>query len=394
MGTLIAKIVFWFLMALTVFIYFLYPLVLAFIAKIMGREPVKADITPFVSLIVPMHNEEKVAKEKVENILALDYPKDKLEVIFALDGCTDRTKEIISWYNNTAVKILETNERGGKVAVLNHAVPSAKGEIIVFSDANSMHEQDTLRKIVRNFADEKVGCVSGILKYKEADATSVGKGENLYWKYEHFMKVNESRLGKLLVTNGSIQAVRKALYPYPSPDVADDFSIPLIIQSKRYKVLYEPEAIVYERATQSLKEEFDQKVRIISQGMKGVVLLWRDLLRLSPMGIFELLFHKVIRWYVPFCMILVFLLNILLLGEPIYRFLFILQIAFYICAFMGFLFRHKTKTKIFYIPFYFCLINFASLVAVYKFFKGEQTRTWDKAHSTRIEIASPLRGSQ
>jgi len=379
------QVALWLSIALVVFIYFGYPAVIYLIAKLWAKSPSKVDIEPFISLIVAVHNEERVIRDRMANILSLDYPADKLEVLFALDGCTDRTKEFIKECGNGRIKTLDIEQRGGKVNALNKAVKEAQGEIVVLSDANSITGEDALRKLVRNFSDEKVGCVCGRLRYTEADTTSVGKGESLYWKYEYFIKIQESKLGRLPITNGSAQAIRKNIYPFPDPEVADDFSIPVLVQAKSYKVLYEPEAVVSEVATQSLKEEFNQKVRIISQGLKGIVRLRKDILKMGFLGIFEILSHKLLRWLVPFFLAFVLLSNALLVKNAFYFYLFILQIAFYFFALAGFLLRNKVRLKIFYIPFYFCLVNLAALAAVYRFLRGEQTRMWDKAHSTRVK---------
>lgn len=381
-------------LGLVFFIYFIFPVIIFLIAKLFGKEAKKDEITPSVSLIIPMHNEEKVVKEKIENILALDYPKEKLEVIFALDNCTDRTRDRLLEYKDNRIKVIDHPQRAGKVATMNRAVPQAKGEIVVFSDANTMHAPDSLRKLLRNFSDSKVGCACGRLSYTDADSTSVGKGENLYWEYETFIKRQESKLGKLLITNGSIQAVRREIYPFPDPEVADDFSIPILVQAKGYKVLYEPGAVVYEVATQSLKEEFNQKIRIVAQGFKGIVRLEGYLLKLGPLGLSELVFHKILRWCVFIFLIGIFLTNTLLTSEKFFFNLFILQIVFYAFALIGFLLRRNSKLKVFYIPFYFCLVNFASLVALYRFLKGEQTRMWDKAHSTRSKRQEKLKTYQ
>ncbi|MEK6715264.1 MAG: glycosyltransferase family 2 protein [Candidatus Omnitrophota bacterium] len=377
------KVLFWSNIGLMLFMYFIYPIAIFIIARIMGKEPQKEEITPFLSLIIPMHNEEQVARQKIENILSLEYPKEQLEIIFALDNCTDKTQEIISQYRDQRIKIFDSKERLGKVAAMNEAVPLARGEIIIFSDANSMNQTDTIKKIVRNFADKSVGCVSGRLCYIDADTNAIGKGENLYWKYETFIKNQESRLGKLLITNGSIQAIRKELYPYPDPEIADDFSIPLLVQAKGYKVLYEPEAIVSELATQNIKEEFQQKVRIVSQGLKGAIKLRKDLLKLSPLGLFELMFHKVLRWFGPFFMLTIFLSNLALIRQLLYFYLFLAQAIFYLFSLIGFLLRNSSRINFFYIPFYFNMINFASLAACYHFLKSGETRIWDKADSTR-----------
>lgn len=385
------KVLFWSNIGLMLFMYFIYPIAIFIIARIMGKEPKKDNITPFLSLLIPMHNEEQVARERIENILSLDYPKEQIEIIFALDNCTDKTQEIISQYRDQRIKIFDSKERLGKVATMNKAVPLARGEIIIFSDANSMNQTDALKKIVRNFADKSVGCVSGRLYYIDADTNAVGKGENLYWKYETFIKKQESRLGRLLITNGSLQAVRKELYPYPDPEIADDFSIPLLVQAKGYKVLYEPEAIVSELATQNIKEEFQQKVRIVSQGIKGAIKLSKDLLKLSPLGLFELMFHKVLRWFGPFFMLTIFLSNLALIRQPLYFYLFLAQAIFYLFSLIGFLLRNSSGINFFYIPFYFNMINFASLAACYHFLKSGETRIWDKADSTRADKNKDLR---
>ncbi|PIQ89471.1 MAG: hypothetical protein COV72_02900 [Candidatus Omnitrophica bacterium CG11_big_fil_rev_8_21_14_0_20_42_13] len=377
------KTLFWLNIGIMLFMYFAYPAAIFIIAKIFGKEARKENIMPPITMIIPMHNEEKSAKAKIENILALDYPKNSLEIIFALDNCTDKTKEILASHNDSRVLIFENTERAGKVAAMNKAVSLAKGEIIVFSDANSMNQSDTLKKIARNFADEGVGCVSGRLRYVDANSTAIGQGENLYWRYETFIKKQESRLGRLLITNGSIQAVRKELYPYPDQEIADDFSIPLLIQAKGHKVLYEPEAVVTEKATEDLTEEFKQKMRIVAQGIKGALRMRKILLKLSPLGIFELLFHKILRWAGPFFMIAIFVSNLILIKEALYFYLFLAQLVFYSLSLIGFLLRKKNRIKLFYIPFYFNLINFASLAACCHFIRSGQTHIWEKAESTR-----------
>ncbi len=377
------KILFWTSVNVVCFIYFVYPLLITLIAKVRHAKVHKENIRPAISLIFPLHNEEKVIRDRMENALSLEYPADKLEIIFALDNCTDRTKEIISEYHDPRIRVLEFNERAGKVATLNKAVPEAKGEILVFSDANSIHKNDTLIKLVRNFADRKVGCVCGKLIYTESEHTLVSKGENLYWQYEHFIKKQESRLGRLLITNGSLQAVRKELYPFPDPDVADDLSIPILIRAKGYKIAYEPKAAVYEVATQSIKEEFNQKVRIIAQGFKGTVKLRKEIMKLGAFGAFQFLVHKLLRWLIFVFLILIFLSNFFLMHERFYTGIFNLQLLFYAFALIGFALRQKHKIRIFYIPFYFCLVNFASMVALKHFFTQGETRIWEKAHTTR-----------
>ena len=376
---------FWVNICIIAFVYFGYPLIVFALASLQKAKTQKGEISPFVTIIFPLHNEERVIKDRIENALALDYPQDKLEIIFALDNCTDRTKDIIKEANEPRITVYEYSSRAGKVETLNKTVPQAQGEIVIFSDANSIHKSDTIRKIVNNFLDPRVGCVCGKLIYTDADSTMVGKGENLYWKYEHFIKEQESRLGKLLITNGSIQAVRKELYPFPAPEIADDLSIPIMIRAKGYKIVYEPKARVYEVATQSIKEEFAQKVRIISQGFKGVIKLRKYIFQLGLFGIFQFVVHKLLRWLIALCLIVVFISNMFMLQRELYLLIFLAQTVFYLFALTGFYLRSKKqRIKIFYIPFYFCLVNFASLLALHRVFSNGETRLWDKAHSTRV----------
>ncbi len=378
------RIIFWLSFTVMFFVYFGYPALIFILASLNKTKSRKENIEPAVSIIFPLHNEEKVIRYRLENTLCLEYPEDKFEIIFALDNCTDKTKQIISEFNNPRVKVYEYNSRAGKVETLNKTVAKAKGEIIIFSDANTIHKNDTIRKIVRNFADPKVGCVCGRLTYTESEQTLVSRGENLYWQYEHFIKKQESRLGMLLITNGSLQAVRKSLYPYPDPDIADDLSIPIMIRAKGYKVIYEHKARVYEVATQCIKEEFSQKVRIISQGLKGAVRLRGQIMRTGAFGIFQFFAHKLLRWMMAFFMAGMLISCIPLANQPFYGAFLGAQVIFYLCALIGFIRRTKNKIKIFYIPFYFCLVNLAAMAALLRFIRQGETRIWDKAHTTRI----------
>ncbi|MFA6635887.1 MAG: glycosyltransferase family 2 protein [Candidatus Omnitrophota bacterium] len=379
------RFVFWFFTGLVASVFFLYPVIIFIIARIKGKAPLLDEKyqDPFVSVIVPMHNEENVAKAKAENLLLLDYPEDRIEVLFVLDGCTDRTKEYLSEYQAKGVRVIDDLPRKGKVAALNHAVPLARGEIIVFTDANSIHKRDSVRLLVRHFSDKRTGCVSGRLVYTFFASTIVGRGENLYWKYESFIKKQESALGRLLVTSGAIQAIRKEVYPFPDPDIADDFIIPLLVQLKGYRVLYEPESIVYEPITQILSEGFEQKVRVVSQGIKGFIRLFPVLFRLGPISVFELLFHKALRWEVGIYLFLIYAANIALWDNGLYSVLLVLQTLFYVLALTGFFLKDRLKIKLFYVPFYFCIVIFSVIPALFRVMRGANTHVWEKADSTR-----------
>lgn len=378
------KFIFWGFLSLVAFVYFGYPIILFIVSLVAGKKFKKEQFLPNVTILIPAHNEGKVISKKLDNCFSLDCSQDKLEVILILDACTDNTESIALSHKAPGLRIVKQKERKGKIAALNLAIPQAKGEIIVFTDANSMYEKDALKKLIRNFSDEKVGCACGELKYVLKDNTSVEVGENLYWKYEKFLKVKESDLGSLLITNGSIYAIRKKLYEPIDEDLADDFVNPMKIAKKGFLVVYEPEAIAIEKVSSAFKDQFNQKVRIVSQGWKATFRLWSVIFGSSPLRIFEFLFHKFFRWMVPFFLIVIFISNLLLASIKFYQVLFIVQLLFYAFAFMGYLFQKKGgKIKLFYIPFYFCMVNATSLLALFKYLKGGETGIWEKSQTSR-----------
>ncbi len=379
---MVLELFFWLLLILIILSYFGYPLILALIAAIKSKPYKKEEIMPHVTLLIPAYNEESVIRQKIENALSLDYPKDKLEILLVLDECTDRTKEIAEDYVSKGIRIVEQKPRRGKMAALNLAIPQAKGEILVFTDANSMYKEDVIRKLVRNFADEKIGCVCGELKYE--NKSLVGEGEDLYWQYEKFIKIKESQLQSLLVVNGSIYAIRKKLYEPVEETLADDFVIPMKIARKGYGLVYEPEAITLEKTAENTKEGLNQKARIISQGLKASFAIGPTIFSSGFLRTFQFLFHKFIRWLVPLFLIVIFISNMFLLDKLFYRVILVAQILFYTFALIGHFLQEKgLKVKVFKIPFYFCIVNLASLFGLIKFLKGGMKGTWEKAETTR-----------
>lgn len=377
-----AQFLFWFLLSLLILSYFGYPIILTLLAYFRKKRHLVKDIEPTVTLLISAYNEEKVMQQKIENTISLDYPRDKFEILLILDGCVDRTKEIAEQYIDRGIKIIEQKSRRGKVAGLNLAVPQAKGEVIVFSDANSMYKKNAIRKLVRNFADEKIGCVCGELKY--FTDTPIGKGESLYWKYEQFLKIKESQSQSLLVVNGSIYAIRKKLYEPIEKNLANDFVNPMVIARKGYSLVYEPEAIAFEKTTERTREEFNMKVRIISRGLKASFAISKTILSSGLFRIFEFLFHKFIRWSAPLILIAIFITNLFLLNYQFYEITFFGQILFYLFALIGYYLQARgIRMVIFNIPFYFCLINLAAFIGFLKLLKGDIKGTWEKAETTR-----------
>lgn len=378
------KILFWFSFILIIMVYLGYPLFL-FLLTIFKKNPAKkGEINPFITLIIPAHNEEKVIDDKLRNTLALNYQKNRLEIIVISDCSSDKTDEIVKQYVTQNVKLIIQNERKGKMAALNRVVPNAKGEIIVFSDANTMFDKYALKNLVRNFNDEKVGCVAGNSRYAFRDGLSVQLGGVSYTAYERILWNLESQLQSLLVVHGGIYALRKSLFSPVDEAFADDFVNPLRVAAQGYGVVYEPEAKAVENVAKESKEEFNRKVRVISQGYIAFVHMLKVILSCDFIRIIQYIVHKFLRWLVPLFLITLLISNLFLLGSRFYSSFFALQIIFYLFAILGYwLQEKKSKIKIFYIPFYFCLINMASLFGLFVAINGKQTGIWEKAETTR-----------
>ena len=363
------------------YVYFLFPLLL----KVAGlcAQPVETrPIEPFVTLFVAAYNEGKVIKEKLENSLSLNYPVDKLEIVVASDGSTDNTTEIVNGFSDKRVILFESLKRGGKNSVINEFINRCKGEVIVFTDANSFYQSDTIKNLVRNFADPNIGCVVGNLRYID-EKTSVAKGEGLYFRYESKIKEFESRLGAVVAATGSIYAIRRELFLPLDFEVANDFAHPIQIASKGYNIVFEPDAIAYEKATSGIREEFRRRTRIVTRGITAFMKYFRTYRMLHGTWGFCFISHKLLRWFIPFFLIAIIIINLTLLESPLFRIILYAQLAFYSLALIGIFLRGSKFGKPFTVPFYFCLINTAALVGIIKYFTGNRQAIWETAKSTR-----------
>lgn len=372
--------IFWISIFLILYCYLGYPLILFILGLIFGKEIKRGEITPSISLLIPVYNEEKIIQEKIENSLDLDYPKDKLEIIVASES-NDRTNKIVKKYADKGIKLIAFSEKKGKDFTVYRTIPECSGEIIVFSDANAIYEKNALRKLIRNFNDLKIGCVSGQLKYVNPRKVSVGEGGGLYWKYEVFLKKLESKIQSVLGANGSIYAIRKELYSPLSKYRGDDFELPIRIAQQGYGVVWETEAISEEEAYSETVQEFKKKVVIVGWHFRGALILLKDSLKkIQPLLIFQLISHKILRWLIGFFLIFIFLSNIFLLDNPFYLILFIGQIVFYSLALFGYLQDKKGKklNKFVNLAYYFCIVNLAALVGVLNRNLGKQKPTWEK----------------
>jgi len=379
------QFVFWSSLAVVLFSYVGYPIVLFIITKLSRRErhSVDDDYRPSVCLLISAFNEEKIIRKKIENSLSLDYPRDKLTILVASDGSDDRTVSIAQDYEDLGVELFHRKARSGKSAVLNQVVKTLDHDIVVFTDANAMFAEDAIIKLVRHFKDSKIGCAVGKLRYVDRHTTSVARGEGLYWRYEGMLSVLESSLGSVLVANGSIFAIRRELFPELCPEIANDFQIPMEIGARGYGVIYEPEAMAFERSTIFWQEEFQRKVRIIVRGLTGY-----STLRSKIRGFrgFQFFAHKLLRWAIGPVLFLTLLSNAVLMENSVFYTVTMMgQLFIYLAAVNGWRMRRTRKPHpLFYLPFYFTMVNLAAVVAMAKFFSGERQRVWEKAESARF----------
>jgi len=380
----ILLVLFWLSIGGIIYVYFGYPLLLLLVSKIKRRSINQREIFPTVTVLIAAYNEEKVIRERIRNCLSCDYPMEKLEVVVGSDGSDDKTNEIVRQFSEQNVKLDYSPERKGKLGVFNRAIPKARGEIVIFSDANSEFDQGAIRKLVRNFSNGDVGCVSGTKCIKVQDELTAGQGESLYWKYESFIKRKESNIHSAMGADGSIYAIRKKLYSFPEEDIgySDDFIISMQTISQGYRLIYDPEAIVYEDASDSLRAEFKRKIRTLSGGIHGYVKL-KHLLNpfRSPIW-WQLTSHRILRFLVPYFMTTALISNIVLYlysNSKLYAFTLSTQCLFYLLAITGaFLGNRGIKVKIFYFPFYFSLVNFTPVSALLRFLRGKTETKWGK----------------
>lgn len=337
---------------------------------------------PDVTLVIAAYNEEKIIAEKIENSLQLDYAEDKLEIIVFSDGSTDNTDKIVMGYAARGVKLLRIDGRRGKTHCKNEAAKIARGEIIVFSDANSIYEPDSFRRLFYHFADPAVGCVSGELRYL-ADK-GVVKGEALYWTYEQHIKRLESAIGALTTANGAIYALRRSAWQPLPEKVTDDFAAALSARQKGFRVLYEPRAVAREYTAPSTHMEYQRRLRMVRRAAYSLLRepSLRRLLNPFKHGFFsiQLWSHKILRWLTGAILLALFVLNICLLRQgPFYILTAVCQMIFYALAFCGYLWEEKLNLKTpraFHLPYYLLLSFTASLQGFYHALQGKTEVSW------------------
>ena len=380
----LAGVIFYLSTGLVFYTYLLYPFILILMSRLTPPTRSEPDegYSPRVSMVIAAYNEADVIGKKMDNCLSLDYPRDRIEFLLGSDGSTDGTEGIASGYADGRFRLIHFPQHRGKIAVLNDLVPLAKGEVVVFSDANTIYSWDAIKQLIKHFADPLIGAVCGRLRIVNPNQGSAGLGEGIYWSYEVALKRLESDVDSVIGANGGIYAIRRELFQSLPLERAlmDDFLIPLGIRGLGYRVIYEPRAMGEENASYSMRDEFKRKVRIGAANYNSLYYIYPLLNPAKGYTSFFLWSHKILRWVVPFLLILAFISSFMIFGHMPFRAFFLLQLVFYLLALIGFivdLFGVK-KVKILSIPYYFVVVNFALLLGFIKFITQTQEVAWEK----------------
>ncbi len=397
MGKTFFEIVFWASFLLVFYAYLGYGLLLFFIIKMkrwfFGAPKLPAEIaTPEVTFIVCAFNEADWMTAKIENSLAFDYPKDKIRFFFVTDGSDDATPEIVKNYPyppDVQWKLLHEPARRGKIAAFQRAMKFVETPIVVSTDANTYINKEAIRKIVRHFDDPKTGAVAGEKRISVDSAASAdGAGEGIYWKYESLLKKWDAELFSVVGAAGELFAFRTSAYEHvPTDTIIEDFYLTLRIAQKGFRVAYEPDAFAAENSSAGVQEELKRKIRIAAGGLQAIARL-APLLNIFKYGwlSFQYVSHRVLRWTLaPLALPILLIVNVLLakMGLKFYQIILVLQVIFYLAAALGWVLENrKMKVKAFFVPYYFCMMNYAVFAGFFRIVRGRQSVLWEKSKRT------------
>jgi poly-beta-1,6-N-acetyl-D-glucosamine synthase len=398
--TNLLTIAFWALLFIVFYSYVGYGILLGLLVKLKkSPNPPASKINdvdlPEVTFMVAAYNEERWIEDKIRNSLALEYPKEKIKFVFVTDGSTDSTPDKVKNFKNPegyAIELFHQPERRGKIAAVERVMPFIKSPIVVFTDANTDLNPEAVWKMVRHYADPTVGAIAGE-KRVEMSSVASGAGEGIYWKYESLLKKWDSQLYSAVGAAGELFSVRTDLYePVEKDTLIEDFVMTMRIAKRGFRIVYESEAYAVEGHSADVKEELKRKIRISAGGLQAV---WRLRSLLNPIkyGVlsFQYWSHRVLRWTLaPLALPLILLFNWLILRGPensaensgltIYNVLFWAQIVFYAAAILGWLFEQmKLKVKAFYVPYYFCMMNYSVYRGLGRLIAGSQSVVWEKS---------------
>ncbi|HUN64179.1 MAG TPA: glycosyltransferase [Candidatus Sulfotelmatobacter sp.] len=355
--------VFWICAFLVLYVYAGYPLLLA--SGLLGKRRVAriACIEPPVSVVIPAHNEEKVIRKKLLNLLSQNYPLEKMQILVGNDGSSDGTAAAVSEFLDFGVELVTGNSPRGKSSIQNAVVQRAHGEILVFTDADCLLPRNAMRSIVQYFTDPEVGLVTGCASFVNQGETSTIEGEGLYWKYERWLRKQESDRGLLAMASGSLFAMRSMLWRRLDPDVGDDFALPLQVAKAGFRNVMETRFSAATVLTQNQPQSmFQMKTRIISKDLRGLL---RHSACLNPRRVGRvavgLWSHKMLRWAIPYFLVALLVSNAFLAGQPFYAIALLAQLSFYVLAALGLLLSKKRMRIPLTAASSFCVVNLAAL---------------------------------
>lgn len=373
--------VFWISLFSIAYCYLLYPLTLRAINALRKRRIRARCISPYVTIIIAAYNEAKVIRETISNKLALKYPMERLEIVVVSDASDDGTDEVVKEFSRQGVRLIRQNKRMGKTSAINRAASSARGDILCFADANSIWEKNALLHLVRNFADDRVGYVTGKMVYTAASENAVGDGCSVYMRYENWLRALETEMGSIVGVDGGIDAMRKDLYEPIEPALIPDFTLPLKVVEKGYRVVYEPRALLREEALDNSKDEFKMRKRVTLRSLHALMHM-KHLLNPLAYGFFsyQLFTHKLLRYFIWIFMVSALLSNLALLGlGQTYKVFALVQVIFYLLATIGAITekRGMKAGRMFFIPYYFLILNLSCAIAFFRFLKRDNAVIWE-----------------
>ncbi len=373
--------IFWISVAVVAYAYLGYPLVIYAASRLFGRQRQSRELDPQqlprVSLLIAAYNESSVIAERIENALAMDYPRDKLEIVVASDGSDDGTNEIAERYADQGVVLLAFPERRGKSVVLNDAVNHLTGDVMMLSDANTMMDKRAAMCLVRWFQEPQIGAVCGWLDLY--DPRTGRNADSVYWRYENFLKRCEGRLDAVLGANGAIYAMRREQFqPIPPDTLVDDFTIPLLAKLRTgCRIIYDKQAVAVEETAPDIQSEFRRRARIGAGGFQAIARLWPLLHPRFGWTAFAFFSHKVLRWWSPFFLLAMLLSNLLLVAVPLYQVLLLGQLAFYLLAAVGhWVVLPGWPGRLLRLPALFTTVNLALLVGFVRWLRQPQSGVW------------------
>lgn len=364
--------------SLLAYIYVGYPFLAILLGNLVRRRIDCGSETPAVTMIITAYNEEKHIGEKIRNVLALDYPRDLLDIVVASDASDDATDDIVRSHASSNVQLLRIEGRLGKTACQNAAAAEASGDILVFTDATTVLDPRALKAMVRNFHDPRVGCVAGLLVYVSRQDDATGRGGRSYWGYESMLRIAESRLGSLIGVSGQLYAVRKEVYRPIAPDLISDFVIAMVVREQGLRTVLEPEAMCFEETLDLADRELSMRVRVILRSLYAIATK-RRLLNPLRYGAFawQLWSHKLLRYLAPVFLLTALVANIVLAAQGEYVVLLLVQLVALAAGAVGFLqLRILRRSRLLTQPYYFLLTIVASAISLVRFAKGEKVVTW------------------